>query len=142
MWHDKQYGAALAAAPFFWLLLYILAGPSIDWNWPLQRPVAFLLPVLIYVVLEEAAFRGWLQGLLFEKTWGKATWCGISRANLVTSLVFVACHFLYHPPLWATAVFGPSLLFGYFRDSYGSITPSVVLHVFYNAGYFWLFGLS
>lgn len=142
MWRDKRYGAALAAAPFFWLLLYLLARPSVDWGWPLNRPAAFLLPVLVYPLLEEAAFRGWLQGLLFKKTWGRKARAGISQANLVTSLVFVACHFLYHPPLWAAAVFVPSLLFGYFRDLSGSITPSIILHVFYNAGYFWLFGLA
>jgi membrane protease YdiL (CAAX protease family) len=35
-------------------------------------------------------------------------------------------------------VFAPSLVFGYFRERYGSIAPGAVLHVFYNAGYFLL----
>jgi len=142
MWRDKQYGAALAAAPFFWLLLYMAARPSTVWVWPVQRPAAFLLPVMVYPVLEEAAFRGCLQGLLSAKNWGRVAWHGFSRANLVTSFIFVACHFFYHPPVWAAAVFGPSLLFGYFRDRYSAIAPSIVLHIFYNAGYFWLFGTS
>jgi membrane protease YdiL (CAAX protease family) len=35
----------------------------------------------------------------------------------------------------------PSLIFGYFRDRYTSIYPCMVLHAFYNAGYFGLTGL-
>ena len=31
----------------------------------------------------------------------------------------------------------PSLLFGYFKDRYRSLTIPIILHVFYNAGYFW-----
>ena len=37
------------------------------------------------------------------------------------------------------AVIVPSLIFGYFRDRHGNIHAAVVLHVFYNAGYLWLF---
>ena len=53
-------------------------------------------------------------------------------------LVFTALHFVNHPPPWAAAVLLPSLLFGYFRDRHGSVLPAIVLHVFYNAGYFLL----
>ncbi len=33
----------------------------------------------------------------------------------------------------------PSLVFGYFKDKYHSLTAPILLHVFYNAGFFWLF---
>ena len=55
------------------------------------------------------------------------------------SLVFTGLHFIYHPPLWAASVLLPSLVFGYFKDRYRTLTTPIILHVFYNAGYFWLF---
>jgi membrane protease YdiL (CAAX protease family) len=39
----------------------------------------------------------------------------------------------------SVAVFLPSLIFGYFRDRYDQLHASIVLHVFYNAGYIWIF---
>ena len=63
----------------------------------------------------------------------------VTHANLITSLVFTGLHFIYHPPLWAASVLLPSLVFGYFKDRYRTLTTPIILHVFYNAGYFWLF---
>ncbi len=44
-----------------------------------------------------------------------------------------------HGPLWAALVFFPSLVFGFFKDRTKHLVAPVILHVFYNAGYFWLF---
>ncbi|MEO7557618.1 MAG: JDVT-CTERM system glutamic-type intramembrane protease, partial [Gammaproteobacteria bacterium] len=60
-------------------------------------------------------------------------------ANVATTLLFAGFHFFYHAPLWAALVILPSLIFGYFRDRHQRVLPAIVLHVFYNAGYFWLF---
>lgn len=92
--------------------------------------------VLLQPVLEELVFRGLLQGGLREKMHWR--WRGITAANVLTSIAFVAAHLVYQPPLWALAVFVPSLLFGYFRDRYDSVLPAVSLHVWYNAGFFLL----
>jgi membrane protease YdiL (CAAX protease family) len=37
-------------------------------------------------------------------------------------------------------VFLPSLCFGFVRDRFGSVYPSIALHAFYNHGYFLLVG--
>ena len=95
---------------------------------------------LVYPVLEELAFRGFLQEALYKTAQGKKTWLGISGANALTSVIFALFHLLRHPPLWAASIIFPSLVFGFFRDRYERVTPAIVLHVFYNAGYFWLFG--
>jgi membrane protease YdiL (CAAX protease family) len=63
----------------------------------------------------------------------------ISGANLITSFLFAAAHLLHQSPLWASLVFFPSLIFGWAREKYDSIVPSIVLHSFYNAGFVWLF---
>jgi len=36
-------------------------------------------------------------------------------------------------------VFFPSLVFGYFKDRTGRLTAPILLHIFYNAGFLWLF---
>ena len=76
-----------------------------------------------------------------QYTWGQRAWHGVTVANSATSLPFMLGHGAYHPPIWAAAVLVPSLIFGYFRDHYTSVYPSVTLHAVYNAGYFLLTGL-
>ena len=63
----------------------------------------------------------------------------LSHANILTSVLFTALHFINHPPLWAAAVLFPSLVFGLFKDRSGGLAAPIILHVFYNSGYFWLF---
>lgn len=138
LWRDPQFIAVLLAGPAFWALLWIYLTPRFEGLWPLRSPTAFLLPALVYPVLEELVFRGLLQRALWSRSWGRKATLGISLANVETSLVFTLLHFIYHPLLWAASVFAPSLVFGYFRDRYQRVLPAVVLHVFYNAGFFWL----
>jgi membrane protease YdiL (CAAX protease family) len=118
--------------------LFFILHPSIQWDWPLFAPLVFLLPVLVYPVLEEIVFRGLIQELVHDYL-SKATLGPVSIANLLTSLLFTGMHFVYHPPLWAALVFFPSLVFGFFKDRTKGLTAPIVLHVFYNAGFLWLF---
>jgi len=139
LWRDKYFGAAILAAPVTFALLFSIIPPSANLSWPIKFPEKFLLLVFIYPVLEELTFRGLLQGALLKIRFGRNDLVGISFANLLTSLLFMLLHFLYHPILWALSVFIPSLIFGYFRDKYNSILPGTLLHIIYNAGYFCLF---
>ena len=130
---------ALLAGGGFWLLL---------WLFTLVQPLApaqvlswrFLSLALGQPILEELFFRGFLQGQLHRQAWGRKSWGGVTVANGVTSLLFMLGHWRHHPPLWAVAVLTPSLIFGYFRDRYTSVYPSMTLHVVYNMGYFLLTG--
>jgi len=103
-------------------------------NWLLLAKLAVLYPVL-----EEIVFRGGLQSALLEQTPFKKKFFGISLANVVTSTAFAALHLVYQPLLWACAVFFPSLVFGWARERYDSIIPSILLHGFYNLGFVLLF---
>ncbi len=136
---DPHYGAALGAAPFFWLLLLVFWPGMPAPSWPLQDPIRFLLMALVYPVLEEMTFRGLLQPALYRQLGGPVRLVGLSAANWLTSIVFAASHLVWHDGLQAIAVFVPGLVFGYFRDRYDRITPSVWLHVFYNTGFALLF---
>lgn len=140
---DRQFIVAVVAAPLVWAALYFSLSASAPSAWFAQSSKAwlfFLLPVLVYPVLEEIAFRGLIQETLFSQSWGKKNWLNFTLANFLTSGLFVAAHFFYHQPWWALSVFVPSLVFGFFRDKYHSVIPSILLHIFYNFGYIWLFG--
>ena len=139
LWRDLLFWLAVVAGLLCWLVLYLLLRPATpQWTWPLAAPADYLLPVLFYPVLEEIVFRGLLQELAQEYI-SRRTLGPISLANLLTSLVFTGFHFLNHAPLWAALVFFPSLVFGFFKDRYGTLTAPILLHGFYNAGFLLLF---
>jgi membrane protease YdiL (CAAX protease family) len=91
--------------------------------------------IVFYPVVEEFAFRGVIQEFIASKTKRYPSFyhLTISVANIITSLLVVAMHFVHHTPLWAMLVFLPSLVFGYFKEQYGHIGASIILHMFYNA---------
>jgi len=138
LWRDPLFWLAVMAGPLCWLVLLLLLKPAPHWAWPLAAPAEYLLPVLIYPVLEEIVFRGLLQELAQEFI-SRRAFGPLSLANLLTSLVFTGFHFLNHAPLWAALVFFPSLVFGFFKDRYRTLTAPILLHVFYNAGFLLLF---
>ena len=137
-WLDPHFLLALLAAGIYWFGLYVMTQPEPDWFWPLRTPLHFLFPALVYPVLEEIVFRGLIQDVISLKLPGPVIGA-VSRANLVTSLIFTSLHFINHPPLWAAAVIIPSLIFGYFKDRTGGLGAPIALHVFYNSGYFLIF---
>lgn len=94
---------------------------------------------LIYPVLEELVFRGGVQAELYNYAVFRKTIASVSQANIVTSLVFATSHLINQPPLWAAAVFFPSLVFGWARDRYQHVKASIALHCFYNVGFILLF---
>ncbi|MFT7223395.1 MAG: membrane protease YdiL (CAAX protease family) [Cellvibrionaceae bacterium] len=101
-------------------------------------PAHFLWLVLIYPVLEEIVFRGLIQDYCNRKF--KGSRCGvISYANFSTSIVFASAHLFHHSLLWSILAFFPSLLFGFARERYNNLTAPIVLHVFYNLGYYSLY---
>lgn len=139
-WADAQWWAALAAGPVLCGLLLTSSDSYFDPAWIVQRPEVFLLLALVYPVLEEIVFRGLIQGSLSQRlaAWRRGP---VSKANLLTSLLFAVLHGFSHPPLWAAAVFIPSLVFGHFRERHGGLTSPILLHAFYNGVYFALFGI-
>jgi membrane protease YdiL (CAAX protease family) len=138
MWRDRILWAFAGAGVAFWFLLYGLTAPKWAPGWPLDTPERFVRLALVYPVLEEIIFRGALQPYFARRL--PPLPGPVSAANLVVSLLFTLAHFYSHPPLWAALVFIPSLAFGYLRDRHNSLQTPVALHVFYNAGYYWLFG--
>jgi len=136
-WSDPMLGLALSLGPIAWTVLLFIQVPTDNWLWPFQTPWAFLLPVLIYPVLEEIVFRGVIQDWIRAKLGGAL---GIlTYANLITSVLFAASHLIHQPPFWAMLVFFPSLIFGYFRERHDTLGTPILLHVVYNFGAVWFF---
>ena len=133
--------SALAMGAAVWLALPFLAVVQ-PLPWPHIFSLSFLVAVLWQPTVEELLFRGCLQGWLFTHEWGKHSFVGISIANLLTSVVFSGAHIATHSLPWALSMLFPSLLFGVLRDRSGSVFPPLVMHIFYNAGYFLLTGGS
>jgi len=129
---DPHFLLAIAAGILYWLAL-LLYGVRPQAPLPVG---SYLALVLAWPFIEELAFRGLLQGVLHERSWGRRSLCGVSVANLLASAAFVASHLLTRPWLVALPVFLPSLLFGYFRDRYASVWPAFALHAVYNGGFF------
>ena len=110
--------------------------------WLRMLSLPFLLAVFWQPIVEELLFRGCLQGFISIREWGQRSLVGISIANILTSVVFAGTHIATHSLPWALSTLFPSLLFGVLRDRFGSVLPSIALHIVYNAGYFMLTGGS
>lgn len=136
---DTQFWQAVIAALLFWTVGYLWFTPQVDWAWPLHQPRDLLYLVLIYPLVEELLFRGVLQGYFLRRPALQQDIVGLTGANLLTSTIFTGLHFLMHPPLAAAAVMVPSLIFGHFRDRFGTLHAPIMLHIYYNLGYFWIF---
>jgi len=129
---DPHFLLAVLLGPVVWVVLWLFvrgAGGSLTLLWLING-------VLLYPLLEELAFRGFLQGWLLERERMRRQFVGITLANVITSALFAMAHLINQPPLWAASVVFPSLVFGYFRDRHQSIVPSFLLHAWYNAGFF------
>ncbi len=136
-----QYGAALLAAPIFCLFyIEIFQHKSDDVYWLLSDGKSLLFLIFLYPIIEELIFRGMVQEYLYSKTNQQKLFVRLSVANLFTSLLFVLMHFVHHEPIWAILTFFPSLIFGYFKERFDSIIPSITLHIFYNLCYFSFIG--
>jgi len=136
----KSWFTAILIALPVWATLYLQSSPTLDLTWPIQSPAIFLLLIVLYPLLEELVFRGLIQGECIRMSMLRQQFSGITLANFLTSTVFAAAHLFTHPFGMAVLVFLPSLAFGYFRDRYeGWLLPSILLHIYYNLGYFLLF---
>lgn len=129
-----QYGAALMAAPLAcYLYTFLFEHTSFSFE-ELSSDISVLFWMLLfYPVIEELAFRGFIQELIASKMVKYPSFYFLSTANIITSILFAMIHLVYYPFYWAILVFFPSLIFGYFKDRFQRIMPSIILHSFYNA---------
>ncbi len=139
---DPQFALAAAAGPVVWFTFAFALGVRPDPAWAFfADPAGFFGLAVAWPLAEEGLFRGLIQPALGRTRGGAREAWGVTTANAATSALFAVAHLFAHAPAWAAATIVPSLVFGYFRDRYGSVAPGAALHVFYNAGWFLTFGL-
>ena len=100
-----------------------------------SSPLLLVNVLLLYPLVEELLFRGVIQSALLSRSVLVIRTFGLSRANLITSLLFVGLHLINHSPSWALAVLVPSLALGHIRERYSSLAVPMLLHVFFNGIY-------
>ncbi|MDF0644650.1 MAG: JDVT-CTERM system glutamic-type intramembrane protease [Nitrospira sp.] len=137
---DAGFLLAAAGGPVVWAALALTTSLQ-PLHWSRLWSLPFLTVALWLPLVEELLFRGLIQGRLTQCSWGRRAIYDVTLANWATSVLFVAGHWFTHPPLWALSVLIPSLMFGFLRDRFQSTYPSIVLHCFYNSGYFILTGV-
>jgi membrane protease YdiL (CAAX protease family) len=128
---DYRFLLAIFAGIFVLWAIHDMLPPfssDFEFHWTLWLSLVIWQPVV-----EEILFRGILQGQLIKTPWGQRAFMRITAANVLTSILFAAIHMVNNSPLFALAVFVPSLVFGYFRDSCNSVYPAIVLHAAFNA---------
>ncbi|MFO8004444.1 JDVT-CTERM system glutamic-type intramembrane protease MrtJ [Thioalkalivibrio sp.] len=140
LWRDPHFYLVLVGTAAVGLGLWALLSPGYAWS-IVSDPWHLLALLLLYPVVEEWLFRGVLQGELLRHPRWRRVHLGLTRANLLTSLLFVAVHLVHQPPLWAVAALVPSLVLGHFRERYGNLRLPIALHILFNAVYL-LAGLS
>ena len=117
----------LAAPPLAWIAARLGFGLALVDPW---RDGVLLL---VASVAEEIVFRGGVQTALLRAPAMRSTTLGLSRANVVTSVLFAAFHLWRHPLAVAVGVFPVSLVLGHVREASGRVWPAALLHVGFNA---------
>ncbi len=136
---DPLFWLAMLAGPAAWLIAHFCLAEFFGGRADVAHGGNLLLLAGVYPLLEEWLFRGLLQPQLLRYRALRQGVFGFSGANLLTSILFSAAHLFAQPPLWAAATMPPSLIFGAFRDRYESVVPAIILHAFYNLGFFLVF---
>jgi membrane protease YdiL (CAAX protease family) len=133
---EHYYGAALIAAPVVCLTYHLCCTThALELEALFDEKQILLWGVIIFPLIEELAFRGVIQEFIAAKTKRLPSLGYLSAANILTSLLFATLHLIYHQAVWILLVFIPSLLFGYFKEQYRRILPSIILHAFYNLNF-------
>ena len=137
MFRDWQFYLCLNLGPLSWWLISSFVPIRQDLGVPITPWHQLALIILIYPILEEIVFRGLLLEFLAKRI--SYRFGLLTAANLLTSLVFVLAHLIYNQWVWALLIFFPSIVFGYMKERHQSLVSPILLHGFYNLGYYWLF---
>ena len=127
-------GLLMTPIPFWWFL------KTDHLPWTADQLTVLITFSLLYPILEELVFRGYLQSWLQSKS--SKLFLNLSAANILTSIIFSLSHLFNHSPLWALSTFIPSLIFGYSLDRHKTLLAPIVLHASYNLGYFLTYGVN
>ena len=122
---DRQFILAFIAGCCLSYVAGGIASEHVEFDTSFMSLILFVFWVPLSL---EIVFRGIIQGYLGVNALGIQYRAGLSSANLLTALLFMASHLLYNADLFAWLAFFPALVFGYFRERHNSLLPCVILH--------------
>ncbi len=131
---DRVFLAALAIGCCTPLVMWVLDAAGVTFAASTLPPWQL---IILYPVLEELAFRGFVQTALLRSDTLARSWLGLTGANAVTAVLFGAAHAWYQPLWFAALVVIPGLVFGLVRDRTGQVWSAIVLHICFNLA-FWI----
>jgi uncharacterized protein len=137
LFQDKELLSTLIFTVVCWGVLSMTGIEYAETNAKLSIDV-LIASIFVMPVLEELAFRGFIQQNLAKTELGKVKFYKLTTSNLITSFLFAGWHIFYHPAILSIATFFPSIILGYFLEKYESLKPCFFLHIFFNLGYFFI----
>lgn len=102
---------------------------SLDLNFSFRN---LLFIGMIYPILEEITFRGFLTDIFLKLKFARDSFSGISGANLLTTFCFAFFHWAIQQNSLALLVLFPSLLYGWTRERYDNLYAPIILHICFN----------
>ena len=123
----------LLAVPFWWGAAFFHEAGLVTFYTPLG--IADWLAIgLFFPLIEEFIFRGLLMGF-FSRYSFLSRGSFVTTNNVLTSVVFAACHSLVTGiVVHGLLVFLPSLWLGLIRERLGSVWVCCVIHSIWNIG--------
>ena len=118
-----------------WLIIFFSASAGLQLPEMGSEISSWLWVVLVFPVVEELAFRGFLMGLL-RRLLPLGRFSFITLNNFVTSVLFSVAHFFTRSLALGLLVFIPSLWLGLIREKTSSIALCIAIHVTWNLGFF------
>ena len=125
-------------APIFWLVLYFVSPPADDRTWLLFAPIWYFKLVFIFPILEEMVFRGLVQTTIFGFL-RKIKLGPLTLSNIIASFAYFSFNAMNNVPMWLGMILIPSLFFGYLKDKYHTLKQPILMHAYFNAGFFLIF---
>jgi len=130
---DTRFGVTVIFTPLlaiFYITIFQQTLENIRTIFSDKESLFFI--IIFYPLLEEFAFRGFIQECIARRSNNYTFNSYLTLANVITSILFASIHFVHHHPFFALMTFFPSLLLGYFKEHYKHLAPSIFLHMYFN----------
>ena len=134
----------LGAGCLVWFFLWFELERLPNFFWPVADGYGFLMFCLAAPVIEEFFFRDMLYNWIQTVRSYDIRIRGVlifTFANLATTAAFSVVHMLTRDIVTGLLVIVPSLYLGFIRQRARNVGPCILVHAFWNYGWFAFFSL-
>lgn len=135
---EKLFWGLMSIGPVSLIFFYIFKG-GFSAKWSSNDIGRFLQITVLASLVEEIVFRGFVYHLLEKiKFFREDSWF-ITKRNLLVSLLNSVARGVVVAPIWFRASLLPSLIFGYARERFGTVTAPLLIHLNFTVWYYLFF---